>query len=129
MIAKEGLDDKLRTNDTNTIKYNLGKRRRGREEEYLEGKIESDGRVVAKNTAAIASPKRENAFFSNRTDDTIDHALESRTSTPKNGQVALLGLQQELGSLDWGHDRVHNPAHHRPGHEIALEVVQPIVRP
>uniref|UniRef100_A0A0D3BC94 glutathione transferase n=1 Tax=Brassica oleracea var. oleracea TaxID=109376 RepID=A0A0D3BC94_BRAOL len=32
-----------------------------------------------------------------------------------DGDVALLGLKAELGSLDWGHDRVDDASHHRSG--------------
>ena len=60
----------------------------------LEREIESDRRIVTNNTAAIASPQRENAFFPNRTGYAIQHALESATPTRHNRQVALLGLQQ-----------------------------------
>ena len=75
-----------------------GKRKENRKEERkgnnLEREIESDRRIVTNNTAAIASPQRENAFFPNRTGYAIQQALESETPTRDNCQVALLGLQQ-----------------------------------
>ena len=32
-----------------------------------------------------------------------------------DGDVALLGLKEELGSLDWGHDRVADASLHSSG--------------
>lgn len=114
----------------NNQKVEENEKEKDRRRKYLEGEIESDGRVIAKNTAAIAPPERENAFVLDSTDDAIKHAFEPSTACcSNNGDVALLGLQQKLRSLNRGDNRVHNPTHQRPGHQITVEVAQPVVRP
>jgi len=94
----------------------------------LEGEIEGHRRIVTNYTAAIASPQRENAFFPDRSCYAIKHALESATPTRHNGQIALLGLQQQLRPLNWGHNRVHHTAHQGPSHQIALEILHTTIQ-
>lgn len=94
----------------------------------LEREIECDGRIITKNTAAIATPQRENAFFPDSAEYEINHALEFATATGNNSQIAFLSLQQKLGPLDWGHNGVNHPTHHRPSHEITLKVGDPRMR-
>lgn len=94
----------------------------------LEREIEGHRRIVTNNTAAIASPQRENPFFPDRTRYAIKHALESATPTRHNGQIALLGLQQQLRPLNWGHNRVHDTTHQGPSHQIALEILHTTIQ-
>lgn len=85
--------------------------------EILEREVESYGRVVTEHAAPVASPEGQDAFFTDRAVDEIEHSFELLLSrvVADDGDVALLGLEEELGSLDWGHDGVDDARHHGSG--------------
>ncbi|KAL5985767.1 hypothetical protein ACLOJK_027754 [Asimina triloba] len=64
----------------------------------LEGEIEGDGGVVAKDAATVAPLKRKDAFFIDNPDDAVHRALESgRPSEDGGGKDGSLVEEKRFG--------------------------------
>ncbi len=88
----------------------------------LEGKIESQWWIVAKNTAGVATPKREDAFISGNPHNAVHQTLVARMLAICDHHVAVLCLEQQLGSLHRGNDGVCHASHDGTHHQIPWEI-------
>lgn len=90
--------------------------------EYLEGEVEGDGGVVPEDAAPVPPPKRQEPFVPHAPVYAIDHPLEPPPPAADDGEVALLGLEDELGALDRRDDGVDDAAADGGGKNVPLEL-------
>lgn len=62
----------------------------------------------------------DDSFFTDQAVDEVEHSFESCLLPRGEGDAALLGLEEELGSLDWSYDGVYDAAHYGPGELVSL---------
>lgn len=93
-----------------------------REMAYLECKIDSQGWVITKDTAGVATPQGQDTFILGDPDNAIQQAFVPRMLPIHDHHVAVLRLQEQLGPLHRRHNCVCNPTHGSTHHQIFRKI-------